>query len=547
MRGAALGSFRRPGMIPFAIACALSLAITVASPILGWFPVVRVSAVFAALLITGCWAARPWAWTPEEWTRAAAWVPSRRAMLAGFALLTAVLWWLIFSRFQAGGIDAVDFTVYFDRPLYQTSHGRPIFVESTNEPRYANLTHLAVHAYWLLVPLSVVYLIHPSPLWLLSLSVAAVAAGAFYVYRILQHCGAASVVAAAAAFAFAFDGNTARALNYGFHAEILYAWCVPWAIYAGLRGARVEFLLAVLACLLVKEDAIFPLFGVSLALALTAGRAMSLGNRVIFLVAPTSLALVNLAAFYLWVVPRLSPDGQVMYSNFWATSGNTPYEALIGLLRHPLRMSAAAFTSGFFTLVMASYWYLPALGWRWVIGMLPLVFIYSASDNAQVRGFGIYYSLPLIPFLTVGAAVGARRLVSWFRPGPIAEVAAAFVLAVTTLSTGLGYSLRPWKHELKAVPEALARLEGYDGVLVQGGLYPHAGYDGHVQLLTPHDLRASEGKRVAILLARRGSTYPLKQHEWNCLISLPPVAAMPEGLVAVPVTPEAGRCLEKHP
>ena len=533
-------------MVLFALVCVLSLTIAVASPILGWFPVVRVSALFAALLITGCWAARPWSWPPEQWARVAAWVPSRRAMQAGFALLSVVLWWLVFSRFQAGGIDAVDFTVYFDRPFYQTIHGRPMFVESTNEPRFANLTHLAVHGYWILIPLSAVYLIHASPLWLLSLSVAAVAAGAFYVYRVLERCGTAGILAGAGAFSFAFDGNTARALNYGFHAEILYAWFVPWAIYAGLRRARAEFLLAVLACLLVKEDAIFPLFGISVALALTVGRSMSLRDRIIFLIAPASLALVNLAAFYLLVVPRLSPDGQIMYSNFWATSGGTPYQSLVWLLRHPLAMGAAALTSGFFTLVLASYWYLPALGWRWVIGVLPLVFVYGVSDNDQVRAFGIYYSLPLIPFLTIGAAVGARKLLSWFAPRPIAEVAAAFVLVLTTVSTGLGYSLRPWKHELKAVPEALARLGGYDAVLVQGGLYPHAGYDARVQLLTPHDVRASEGKRVAILLARRGSAYPLKQEEWKCLIDLPPLVSMPDGLLAVPLTPEARRCMEER-
>lgn len=545
MRDAVLGSSRRAGVVGLAITCGLALTLIVASPVLGWFPVVRMSAIFAALLIAGCWAARPWCWTNEQWTRAAAWVPSRWAMLSGFAVLSALLWWLVYSRFQAGGIDAVDFTVYFDRPLYQTSQGRPHFVESTNEPRFAQLTHLAVHGYWLLVPISVVYRIYASPLWLLSLSVAAVAAGAFYIYRIVERGGAAAVVAAAAAFAFAFDGNTARALNYGFHAEILYAWFVPWAIYAGLRGARTEFLLAVLACLMVKEDAIFPLFAVSVALALIGGRAMSPGDRVIFLLAPTVLALVNLAGFYLWVVPRLSPDGQVMHANFWSTLGATPYEALLWPLRHPLRMMVAAATSGFFTLVLVSHWYLPVLGWRWIIGLLPFVVIYAVSDNAQIRGFGIYYSLPAIPFLTIGTAVGARRLISWFRPGPRAEIAAAAVVLVTTVSTGLGYSLRPWKYELKAVPEALVRLHGYEEVLVQGGLYPHAGYDGHVQLLTPHDLRAREGKRVAILLGTRGSTYPLKQHEWKCLADLPSVPRMPDGLLAIPATPEARRCMDE--
>ena len=119
------------------------------------------------------------------------------------------------------------------------------------------------------------------------------------------------------------------------------------------------------------------------------------------------------------------------------------------------------------------------------------------------------------------------------------------MILATTVSTGLGYSLRPWKGELKAVPEALAHLAGYDEVLVQGGLYPHAGYEGHVQLLTPHDLRATEGTRVAILLATRGSTYPLKQHEWKCLTDLPRLAPMPHGLLAILATPEARGCIDE--
>jgi hypothetical protein len=234
-----------------------------------------------------------------------------------------------------------------------------------------------------------------------------------------------------------------------------------------------------------------------------------------------------------------------MYANFWATSGATAGEALVSLLRQPLRTVDGALTSGAFTLVLASYWFLPLLGWRWSIGLLPLVFIYGASDNEQIRAFGIYYSLPLIPFLTIGTAFGARRLTSWFLPAPRVEVAAASIVLVTSVSTGLGYSLRPWKHELKAVPEAVARLSEYDEVLVQGGLYPHAGYDGHVQLLTPHDLRATEGKQAAILLAPRGSIYPLEKQQWECLAELPRVTPIPDELIAVPVTSEARRCVEE--
>jgi hypothetical protein len=268
-----------------------ALCIIVGSPLFGWFGVVRVSAVLWPILAAGYLVLRPWRWVEAEWSRAAAWGPSKGAITAASAVVGLVLFWLVYSRFQAGGIDAVDFTVYFDRPLYQTSRGRIFFVESTDDPQFAYLTHLAVHAYWILLPLAMLYWLYATPMWLLALSVLAVTVGAIYLFRILRRCGAGGALAAAGALAFVLNGNTARALNYGFHAEILYALFVPMALDAGLRRARLPFVGAVIACVLVKEDAVFPLIGVCAALALTIGSSLTRGERALYLGMPPALAL----------------------------------------------------------------------------------------------------------------------------------------------------------------------------------------------------------------------------------------------------------------
>jgi len=534
-----------PGTTIVVLVIALAAGVIVGSPVFGWFPVVRVSIVMWAILLAGMCAARPWRWRSDQWSRVASWSPTAGSVTWGFLLLGIVLWWLVYSRFQAGGIDAVDFTVYFDRPLYQTSVGRPLWVESTDDPRFEHLTHLAVHGYWILPPLSLLYRIHPSPMWLLAVSAAAVTAGAFYVFRIVESLDSPAL-GVAAAIGFVFNSNTARALNYGFHPEILYAWFVPWAIQAGLRRRPLSFSLAILGCVMVKEDAIFPLMGVSVALALTSGRAMNPRRRLMYLITPPALALINLSLFYGWVVPKLAPESTVMYSYFWETSGATPYEALVGLLSHPGRLLTGALTSGFFTLVLASHWYLPLLGWRWIIGLLPLVLVYGASDNDQIRRFGIYYGVPLVPFLSIGAAAGARTITRWLPQRAVGTCLAGVLVIASALSYGLGYSLRPWKYELRAVPEALARLQDRHTVLVQGGLYPHAGYADRVQLLTEHALRGVENDQAVMLLATRGSAYPLKKEQWRCLIALPSVAAMPDRLLATEVSTEARRCLDSR-
>ena len=151
---------------------------------------------------------------------------------------------------------------------------------------------------------------------------------------------------------YLLNDNTARALNYGFHAELLYAWFIPWLLDAGLRGHRRSFLLATMACVLVKEDAVLPLFAVSTALGLLAGSRMTNRDRILYLVVPTTLALINLGLFYTFVVPALAPGGQLFYANFWMTYGATPVEALRGMISRPWSVVSDAVTSGFPRVVM---------------------------------------------------------------------------------------------------------------------------------------------------------------------------------------------------
>lgn len=532
---------RRPWLIP----CVLGAAgiITVAgSPLFGWFPVVRLSAVLLPVLAAFVIAAAPWRWRDDDWTRVAGWAPSRRMLGAGASAAAALLFWIVYSRFHAGGINAVDFTIYFDRPLFQTSLGRWYFVESTDDARFDYLTHLAVHAYWVLLPLAALYWIHATPLWLLVLSVVAVVAGGLHVYRIVRQTGGGGALAVAAGLAFLLNDNTARTLNYGFHAEVLYAWFIPWAIDAGLRRARGQFVIAVLASVLVKEDAVFPLFALAVALALERWHAMGGVDRVIFLMLPVTLALANLAAFYAVVVPWLSPQGGVMYSYFWSSHGATPWEAAHGILTDPRTLVGGAVTSGFFAVVLARHLFLPLIAWRWIVGLLPLVVVYGSSDNDQIRAFGIYYAVPLVPFLVIAAAHGARTLTGrLWRPAQ-AEAIAALIVVVSGLSVGLGYSLRPWKPALGEVRTAIETLRSNEVVLVQSGLYPHAGYDAAVRLLAPHSLRDAKHAGAAILLAPAVSMYPFARSEWDCLTTLPAIDGMPEGLLAVRLAGVAPSC-----
>ena len=512
-----------------------ALGVIVGAPLIGWPAVVRLSVVLIPLIVVAAALIRPWRATKADWDALASWAPSRRLVGIGAIAAGAILFWIVLTRFYSGEINAVDFTVYYDRPCYQTVHARPLFIETTDFDRFSFQSALGHHAYWAMLPLCTVYAIHPTPLWLLGLSVLAVVMGAVHLSRIVRRAGVPGIVAVAGALAFLLNDNTARTLQYGFHPEVLFAWFIPWLIDAGLARNRPSFMAAAVATILVKESAVMSLFAASVALALN-GRAAGRSDRM-WLVVPPALGLVNLIAYYVLVVPALAPAGDPAYAYFWASYGPTPLRALAGMAGDPLRVMRDVVSSAFFTKALPPHAaLLPLIGWRWTIGLLPMVVIFSTSDDAQLREFGIYYSIPMVPFLAIGAASGAllvARRVADASHAPALAAAVVLGAAVIVGSGDRGYTLRPWRAEIAAVDDVVAALGNVPLVLVQSGLYPHAGYDTHVQLLTPERLKASHSQDRVLLLAPDVGAYPFAGHELEALIGRPGAVRHPSGLVVI--------------
>lgn len=519
-----------------AVLIAAAATALVMPPLVGWPHVVRLPAIAVPLLAGLLLMNAPWSWTTADFQALAEWQPSRRFVWSAALVVMLVLFWCVLTRFESGDINAVDFTVYFDRPCFQTMHGRPLYVEVANVPAFSHKTALALHAYWLLVPFAYVYALRTTPLWLLGLSVVAVVAGALHTLRIVQRLGVGGVLACATAFAFAFNANTARTLNYGFHPEVLYAWFVPWLIDAGMRRRLVQALCATAACVLVKEDAFMPLVAASMALGLTHWRTMTAVQRFALLVAPTALGIADLALYYRVVLPALAPGAVPFYAGFWGNYGPTPMQALLEMLRQPLNVLRRVAGSGFFSRVIVPHLFLPLIGWRWFLGAVPIVVLFGASTNEQIREFGIYYSIVLMPFLVISASVGALTLAERLFPTAQARLVSSMVVLLGALLVGsqtAGYSLRPWKTQLRAVPRALALLADEPVVLVQSGLYTHAGYGPRTLLLTPETLRNSAYTHAAVLVSRQVSAYPFAVDDLRPLFELQPIATMPDGLLAV--------------
>jgi uncharacterized membrane protein len=526
--------------LQIAAIASVAIAVLVAAPLVGWPPVVRLPAVLLPAIVVAVLVLRPWRWSESDWNALERWQPSRRELVIAAIAVALLLFWFVLTRFESAQINAVDFTVYFDRPCNQTVHqGRPLFVERADLPSFSNRSQLAVHAFWAMLPVCTPYAIFATPYWLLILSVVVVVAGSVRMFRIGGTLRWSGPLAAATALASLLNDNMARTLNGGFHAEVLDAWLVPWLLDAGTRRARASYLAAALACVLVKEDAWLMLFAAAVCLMLVRGEAMTHRDRILFLVLPTAIAVLNFLVFYRIVVPALTPDGNVTYAAFWSNYGPTPMQAIVAMASHPWRVLEEVATSGFFPTVMMPHLLLPLIGWRWSIGTAPIVTLYGASANPQLRAFGIYYSIVLLPFLTLAASSGALTITGWLNLRRASIWAAAIVVvgAVLVGSSHRGYSLRRWRPEVAATGRAVSLLVSEHVVLVQSAIYPHAGYAPTVQLLTPESLHDAQNSDAVLLIAPALSGYPLGDEDIRRLAHLPVIRPMPDGLLAVRPNP----------
>lgn len=492
--------------------------VLVGAPLFGWFSPIRLPALLLPPLVIWLAAARPWRWSSRDVDAIAAWTPSPRTVAVGVLVTSVVLAWILLTRFRSGDINAIDFTVYYDRPIYQTAHGRPLFVETADSDAFSHRSLLGIHAYYNLVLVAPLYRIWATPYWLLALSIVAVVLGSFHSFRIIRHASRSGLVAAATAFAFLLNANTARALLYGFHPEVLYAWFIPAAIDAALCRRRWWFLAAVFATATVKEDAILPLFALSITLALAVHSRTR--ERWLYLAVPPAIGLANLIAYYAWVWPVFAFTSAPVYAGFWSDFGPTPARALLGMLSRPIDVAESVATSGLVR-VLLPHAFLPIVGWRWSVGILPLIILYGASSHSQLRAFGIYYAIVTVPFLAIASGIGAltvtRRLFARDAPARVAAALVVCVPALLVYGDRAGYSLRPWRAEVAATPHVVETLSSERAILVQSALYPHAGYDSRVMLLTRETLRDPKNAGAAVLLAPALDAYPFTKGELDGL------------------------------
>jgi uncharacterized membrane protein len=297
-----------------------------------------------------------------------------------------------------------------DQSVWNTLHGR--FFEFTNRgwDYYGPPTRLAIHVEPILLPLSLLYLIHSSPETLLIFQSMALGLGAIPVFLLARHwLPRWPLVGVLLVLTYLLCPALIGENVFDFHPVTLATPLLLTAVLALVKRRYGWFLLAAGLAAMCKEDV-----GITVAM-LCIYLAFWQGHRWFGLISAAAFGGWSMVCF-LVIIPHFLDSPQVG-NNYWdryAGLGNTPGQAILHLITQPwlifmtiltldkLRYIAGlALTGGLLGLLFAPFALIPGL---------PELAINVLSDKSAQYSGVYHYNSVIIAFLLVSTVLGVAAV-----------------------------------------------------------------------------------------------------------------------------------------
>ena len=290
-----------------------------------------------------------------------------------------------------------------DQALWNTLHGAPLHQTICNSISDTNclgdISRLAIHFEPILYPISLLYLIAPSPKTLLFLQTLVVASGAFPAYWIASRRLASPLAGVAFAVVYLLYPALTSALTSDFHAVTLSAAFLMFALYFMLTRNNVGLFIACLLALSTKEEIPADVLMIGLSILILQRRRK------------VGLALMGLAvgwvALYLVVSHAASPLGHSPLASRWAYLGSGPVQIVLFILTHPLSVLRGHVLDPLGRLYLRSLLsgagYLSLFSPLTLVMAAPVAALNILSSDPTMRSGSYQYNAELVPFLVLAA------------------------------------------------------------------------------------------------------------------------------------------------
>ncbi|MGH9244158.1 MAG: DUF2079 domain-containing protein [Acidimicrobiales bacterium] len=404
-------------------------------------------------------------------------------MIGATLVFVGVYGWLVLELHASYTTQAFDFGI-FDQGLWLLSRFEEPFVT------LRGLNLFGDHASLIMIPVAPLFWLWDDPRALLLFTVAALAAGGPLLYAIGRRLDLPTPLAAVLAVAFLLHPTLTWATWWNFHPELMAIPLLLGSFLLAVQGRPKLSAAALLAVLLVKEDA--PLVVVPLATWLAVTRRWPLRQGVLVGGAAVAVLIVDLAL----LLPSFTPTGELVYVGRYARFGDTLPEALVGMVAHPATTLGVLFSGRSLTYVAKMLLPLPLCVARpsMLLVGVPITAANLLSGQLGQQDIKFQYSAYLLAVVALAAALGAAsvaklvpRLWRAARQAPEGRAAMAALAAAVTVvfalpahlvwgpspvGTERGQWFRPDVFDVTRT-ELLAQIPDDDVVAVDPFLAPH--------------------------------------------------------------------------
>ena len=314
------------------------------------------------------------------------------ALLAlAFAVYFTAYMWARHDAYQTFGEDLG----IMDQAIWNVLHGAPLHQTICNSLTDTNclgdVSRLAIHFEPILFPISLLYIVAPSPKTLLLLQSLVVASGAFPAYWLASRRLRSALAGVAFAAIFLLYPALQAAVTYDFHAVTLSAAFLMFALYFMLARNDKGLIIACLLAMSTKEEVPLAVLLIGLSVAFLQGR-----RRLGLTLAVLALAWI---AVELPIMHFASPLGRSPVAGRYDYLPHLITQPLTLLRQHIFDPAGVSYLRGLFSPVG----YLSLLSPLTLLIAAPAIGLNILSSDPSQRSGIYHYNAEIVPVLVFAA------------------------------------------------------------------------------------------------------------------------------------------------
>lgn len=321
---------------------------------------------------------------------------------------------LRYTNFYTGRFDLGN----MDQTVWNTIHGR-IF-QLTDPDGVNTISRLSVHADFILILISPLYLIWSTPKMLLLLQTVVLSFGAFFVYLISKEVLKNKNISLIFAMSFLLTPALQYTNLYDFHAVTLATTFLLGTFYYYLKKKYYLFIIFGILTGLCKEElwAVIGVFGLFIAVRSyfenkrkIIWKDFSLGLIIFYLGGITTYLLISK------IIPTVKGSDHFAL-NYYADFGSSTGEVVKNILLNPVKLFSTIFEKSrliFLNQIFLPVGFLSFASPVFLLFAMPDLLIDLLSNNAQLHQIYYQYTAAITPFVFVSAIFGAKFILQKFK------------------------------------------------------------------------------------------------------------------------------------